>query len=548
MRRHVTVVLFFMTIYCSVAVVGQDLNGQMGYEGPNPSTRINADADKGILHVTSRIPNLRFDSNRGILRVVRQSSGDWDVLVSPGTHILKIEADNYEQLSLPPFNFQKLKLYELRISPKVLPQKFGSSLGKGSLFVDTDPTGSKLEIPEMEGEWTTPKKFKSIKAGIWTLIFTRDKYDTLITEILVNKDSVVQPPPFKLVPKFGFLAINSNVDARLLIDGSQVSFLQGSRIEVNRGNHDILLLKNRYEDYRDSVEVTPGDTLAVNVELKPKFGFVQFEDFQGTDVWIDSKLIEPRGLVEVDAGKRTLRIKHRRLGELTKSLTIDAGQRIVLRLDDFEKTGILNVSTDVLADISIDGRIIGKTLASQDLLPGPYRVDITHPKLGQRSEDVIVQSGQRTSLFISMLPSQSTAQWLSLLPGGSQIYKRQTTKGFLYAGVFVVSAGASMYLLSDYNKKNDEYNAAISGYKNAATNTEAAYYRQRVMSFYDGVHSAYKLRNTAFITTGAIYIWNIVDALLFAPDFGYRGEGKNGMSIGLNLNGDGIKFALSMGL
>jgi len=151
MRRHVTVVLFFMTIYCSVAVVGQDLNGQMGYEGPNPSARINADADKGIIHVTSRIPNLRFDSNRGILRVVRQSSGDWDVLISPGTHILKIEADNYEQLSLPPFNFQKLKLYELRISPKVLPQKFGSSLGKGSLFVDTDPTGSKLEIPEMEG-------------------------------------------------------------------------------------------------------------------------------------------------------------------------------------------------------------------------------------------------------------------------------------------------------------------------------------------------------------------------------------------------------------
>jgi hypothetical protein len=411
--------------------------------------------------------------------------------------------------------------------------------------VDTDPTGSKVTVQDMEGEWTTPKQFKSIKAGTWTLIFTKEKYDTLVAEVFVAKDSLVQPLPYKLVPRYGVLNISTNVDAKLYVDGKPVSISQNKLVEILKGSREIILRKNRYEDFKQVVEVKPGDTLAINAELQAKFGFMQFENFQGIDVWVDSNPTETTGLVEVDAGKRTVRIKHPRLGELTRAFMVASGQTTVLHVDDFEQSGVLNISVDVPADISIDGKVIGKTLASQDLPAGTYKIEVSHPVLGQRSEEVNIQPNQRTSLFMYMLPSRSTAYVLSLIPGASQIYKNQS-RGYIYSGLFAVTAGASIYFLMDYTKKNNDYNAAISSYNSATTSTEAAKYRQQVLSLYDGVNNASKMKNTALMAAGAIYVWNIIDALIFTPELGYRGEGKKAVNVGLNPTRDGLKLELSM--
>jgi len=542
-------IIFFIVLFgLPVVIVGQGLNGQMGYEGPDPSTRINTDADKSIIHVTSRIPNLRFDSNRGILKVVKLSSGDWDVLVSPGTHIFKIVADDYESLVLPPFNYQKLKLYEIRVSPKIFPQKFGTTSGRGSLYVDTDPSGSKLVLPDMEGEWTTPKHFKSIRAGIWTLIFTHENYDTLITEIMVNKDSVVHPPPFKLSPSFGAIAVRSSAAAQIFIDGLLATVGQNYVTQTKRGSHDVVLRKNHYDDYQVTVEVGRGDTAVVDAELVPKFGFFEFTGLDGATIWLDSRLIGGIGQVEADTGMHRIRITHPRIGDQTKMYSIAKAQTTTVRASDFEEVGILNISTDVLADISIDGKIIGQNAATQNVMPGNHVIDINHPSLGRKSMEASIYPGQRSNMFISMRPVRSTAYWLMLLPGANQLYKKQTTRGYLYAGAFAVSAGASAYFLLDYLKKKNDYDAASAGYRNATLNAETAKYREQIESLYDGINTDAKMRNTSLIAAGAVYVLSFVDALIFPPEFGYRGDKTSGINVGLNSIGDGIKFEFSMGL
>jgi uncharacterized protein YceK len=88
---------------------------QMMMESFKESSKINAEQDKAYILIHSQIPFLRFDSNRKIYQVNQISSGDWEVWLPAGTHILKISADGFQRLELPPMNFGKKRSYEMTI-------------------------------------------------------------------------------------------------------------------------------------------------------------------------------------------------------------------------------------------------------------------------------------------------------------------------------------------------------------------------------------------------------------------------------------------------
>jgi len=87
----------------------------MALDSFGTSTKINPESDKAYVLVHSQIPFLRFDSNRKIHQVNQLSSGDWELWLPAGTHILKISADGFQRLELPPINFGKKRSYEMSI-------------------------------------------------------------------------------------------------------------------------------------------------------------------------------------------------------------------------------------------------------------------------------------------------------------------------------------------------------------------------------------------------------------------------------------------------
>ncbi|MGD1046295.1 MAG: tetratricopeptide repeat protein [Bacteroidota bacterium] len=91
------------------------LVGLMALDSFGTSAKINPESDKAYVLVHSQIPFLRFDSNRKIDQVNQLSSGDWEVWLPAGTHILKISADGFQRLELPPMNFGKKRSYEMTI-------------------------------------------------------------------------------------------------------------------------------------------------------------------------------------------------------------------------------------------------------------------------------------------------------------------------------------------------------------------------------------------------------------------------------------------------
>lgn len=91
------------------------LVGLMALDSFGTSAKINPESDKAYVLVHSQIPFLRFDSNRKIDQVNQISSGDWELWLPVGTHILKIYADGFQRLELPAINFGKKRSYEMTI-------------------------------------------------------------------------------------------------------------------------------------------------------------------------------------------------------------------------------------------------------------------------------------------------------------------------------------------------------------------------------------------------------------------------------------------------
>ena len=88
---------------------------QMMVQSFGESSKVNTEQDKAYILIHSQIPFLRFDSNRKINQVNQLSSGDWELWLPAGTHILKISADGFQRLELPPMNFGKKRSYEMTI-------------------------------------------------------------------------------------------------------------------------------------------------------------------------------------------------------------------------------------------------------------------------------------------------------------------------------------------------------------------------------------------------------------------------------------------------
>jgi tetratricopeptide (TPR) repeat protein len=98
-----------------VTVVAPTLLVRMALESFGESGKVNPESDKSFVHVRSLIPMLRFDSNRVIHKVDQTGTGDWELWLPAGTHILKLDAPGFQRLELPPMNFARKRSYEISI-------------------------------------------------------------------------------------------------------------------------------------------------------------------------------------------------------------------------------------------------------------------------------------------------------------------------------------------------------------------------------------------------------------------------------------------------
>ncbi len=528
-----------ISIVCPVAILAQELNGAMAAVGPSESvsTKINPEPDKALVLVRSQIPNLRFDSNRKIDKVRQVSSADWEVWLPAGTHILKIDAEGYERIELPPTTFARKKIYELKIVEVRAPRSAIGMGHKGSLFVNSIPDGATLKIEGIPLTWKTPVTIPEILSSKWRLTLWKEEYDSLVTTITVLPDTLTRLQPFKLIAQFGFIRYDSLATGKgtiLMTNSKQINPIRLQKVGV--GQYAITCKNDFFGERTKAFNVLPADTLDIGLKDFFDIGSLRFDPlFSNCITLIDAKIVRPNQSVLVTAGDHLVEAIEPVLGRKTVVVSVGVSENRVVRFEEVYESGVLTLQADVDADISVDGRLMGKRSVSFNTYPGTHEVRFVHSELGVEQRNVSVQSRNESRVVISMLPDRTWSYFASVFPGASQIYKGQTIRGYSYLLLIAGGVASTAYLYLQYNDKKTHYENAVDKYTSATKASDVAAYRKAVLTTYDAADNANKLLRISALATGGLYGLSLLDAFIISPAFGYRSSGaKLPIKIGFN--------------
>jgi hypothetical protein len=205
------------------------------------STKVNTEPDKAYIHVSSQVPNLRFDSNRKIDKVTPISSGDWGVWLPGGTHILKIDADGYQRLELPAYVFSKKRSYEIRIK----------AIHKSDYVLDTDPRSAHVSIDGQDAGLTPLKAV--LEYGEHLIKIKKEKYEEVSYKINIAEPRVAENK--KLIKQKGILTLDTDpTNIKVIIDDRE-TLITPCDISLDVGEHTISIREKNYEDVTKIVDI-----------------------------------------------------------------------------------------------------------------------------------------------------------------------------------------------------------------------------------------------------------------------------------------------------
>jgi hypothetical protein len=125
-------------------------------------------------------------------------------------------------------------------------------------------------------------------------------------------------------------------------------------------------------------------------------------------VYLDDRTIAPdvHGPLHVDAGTRRLRIEARGYvaHHEVMQLAPGAARSLHVRLVRDDASGMLSISANVMARISVDGRFVGSTPSDLRLAPGSHRVALESPGYERLDSAVVVREKEHRALRLTLQP------------------------------------------------------------------------------------------------------------------------------------------------
>jgi len=199
--------------------------------------------------------------------------------------------------------------------------------------------------------------------------------------------------------------------------------------------------------------------------------------------------------------------------------------------DDF---GTTVISDPPGAVISLEGEYYLNATSPcrlPETLNGYYRLRAIMPGYESWSGDVVLVPGQNNRIMVKL--SQKTRLKASLrslfIPGWGQYYSDQKGKAYLF-NIATIGFGIGAIITdSDFRKKRDNYFRAQLDLENATGPTEIAELRSEVINRQRDAYDAETTRNVMVGITAGIYLYNVIDALIFFPkrEFYNQGAGSS---------------------
>lgn len=217
----------------------------------------------------------------------------------------------------------------------------------------------------------------------------KEGFQTFMTWVEAKENTTVNlNPTLKEIakPKVGTLIVDSDVgDAEVYIDGNKVGTTPVVVNDLVEGLHVVEVRKEPAIPWKQTVQVEAGKQAKVRGELKATIGgqggsIRVLSNVQGAHVFLDGTDMGavPIDIKDVKAGEHVIEVKAPKYQTREERVTVNAGSATVLKLDlnaEAKSEAKIKVVSPVPgADVYIDGALVGKVPAEQEVSSGEHYV------------------------------------------------------------------------------------------------------------------------------------------------------------------------------
>ncbi len=351
--------------------------------------------------------------------------------------------------------------------------------------------------------------------------------------------------PAQTTPLTGKLAIRSQpAQARIFIDGKDYGQTPDT-VSLPAGKHTLILRKNRFESARKIVKILARQTQSVQIILKPLATLLITSEPAGAQIEINGQKRgqTPLNTVVPPDSLLTICLRKTNYEKAIRKVTLKPGAFQKLHFTLQPKTGRIYFSgLPGGSRIFINGQRVSLKNDSIELPFGHYQIQLAHAGYYVQTLEIDLQADGIQTVNAQLTPKTITGALLrsAVFPGWGQHYQGKKVRGWVFTLATLAGSGASFYYRQRYNASKDEYEATRQRYRQAFDNATIALYRQRMHEKYDETNDWRTKTNLAIGLTTAVWVWNLLDTVLFPPQYdkkiGINGKAQNGyFSVGLNV-------------
>jgi archaellum component FlaF (FlaF/FlaG flagellin family) len=293
-------------------------------------------------------------------------------------------------------------------------------------------------------------------------------------------------------------------------------------LNIDAGFKTIKLEKDSLKIWQANVFMKKDSSIQIFAVMDGNYGLLTLRsDPLGADVYVNDTLIGKTPLDEykIKTGINYIKIEKENYLTWENYIEITHMQKLIYvnLIRPFGSLSFKNISSN--QNIYIDGQLLDKNKLKKYILPiGNHEIHLSDKKFNKEIYDNI-DVAPENHYDVSFNYDQFSFKPLlisAFIPGMGQIYNKSYIKGTLIFVSTIASGFYTVWAIKNYHRKNDEYKMYQDEYYSASTEADALYYHSMTQNAYEKTNTASTLRDLGFGALVGLYLYNLVDAILFS--------------------------------
>jgi hypothetical protein len=383
------------------------------------------------------------------------SGGSIKLKPTPGEHIIRL--NNSGRVWEKTYDLKEGDKVDEVVEFPATPTEIAAVPEPGGLYITSTPPGAAIYMNEVE-QGLTPLTLENVQPG-------RYEFD-IIRPLYLSEQFAVDVKPLdytthhiELTPNFGRLHIETDpTGAAVYINDEERGFTPFELSQVETGSYNLKLVKSRYHDAGEVLEVAAGDTILRNIQLKPKFGrLVITSEPSGAALSLDGKAIgsTPVDVDTVLSGSHLLRLALEHYHDLDDLVLIKDGEVFTQHYNLPGNFGLLTVLSDPPeAMVTMEGvqHLEAVTpFENMKVPPGSYQVKVEKDGYEPQTATIMLALGTEERLepklvrMTGILKVSSRPQGATILLNGENFGKTPAILKEVPTGAYEIRIDKSGY-------------------------------------------------------------------------------------------------------